>query len=103
MLDMKPGEHDYRFLHEYIALQQTFPSCPVVRVRVEPRFHGFTERSRTTMSFTTKRSLKFTQTSIGIVTEFTVWWLQLKYRSTNEEGMSTPRLLLFVIGAYVCR
>jgi dephospho-CoA kinase len=48
MLDMKPGEHDYvisdyRFLHEYIALQQTFPSCTVVRVRVEPRFHGFTE------------------------------------------------------------
>lgn len=48
MLDMKPDEHDYvisdyRFQHEYVALQQKFPSCRLVRVRVEPRFHDFTE------------------------------------------------------------
>ena len=32
---------DYRFPHEYITLQQRFPSVPVVRVRVEPAFPGF--------------------------------------------------------------
>jgi hypothetical protein len=32
---------DYRFPHEYVTLQQQFPSVPLVRVRVQPQFPGF--------------------------------------------------------------